>query len=154
MKAAADLATDFCRVRDLDDLSGILTRAAEAMDATGLVVWIGNLTGDDLRPLLAHGYSEQTLSRMPPVARTDTNAAAAAYRSGRLQIVVSTPTSSGALVAPILVPGGCIGALSAEFRSGETSDSLQSLATILAAHLATILATVPAETIEPQVAQA
>ena len=154
MKAAADLATDFGRVRDLDDLSSILGRAAEAIDATGLVVWMGSLTGDDLRPLLAHGYNEQALSRMPPVARTDTNAAAAAYRSGHLQIVVSTPGSSGALVAPILVPGGCIGALSAEFRGGETSDSVQSFTTIVAAHLATVLATTPAESIEPQAAQA
>ena len=154
MKAAADLATDFGRVSDLDDLSGILGRAAEAMDATGLVVWMGNLTGGDLRPLLAHGYNEQTLSRMTPVARTDTNAAAAAYRSGHLQIVVSTPESSGALVAPILVPGGCIGALSAEFRGGETSDSVQSFATIVAAHLATVLTMTPAESIEPKAAQA
>jgi GAF domain-containing protein len=154
MRAAADLATDFGRVSDLDDLSGILGRAAEAMDATGLVVWMGSLTGGDMRPLLAHGYDEQTLSRMTPVARTDTNAAAAAYRSGHLQIVVSTPESSGALVAPILVPGGCIGALSAEFRGGETSDSVQSFATIVAAHLATVLATTPAQSIEPKAAQA
>lgn len=154
MKAAADLATDFGRVSDLYDLSGILGRAAEAMDATGLVVWMGNLTGGDMRPLLAHGYNEQTLSRMTPVARTDTNAAAAAYRSGHLQIVVSTPESSGALVAPILVPGGCIGALSAEFRGGETSDSVQSFATIVAAHLATVLTMTPAESIEPKAAQA
>jgi hypothetical protein len=154
IKAAAELATDFGRVRDLDDLARILARTADALDATGLVVWMGTLNGDDLRPLLAHGYSEQTLARIAPVARTDDNAAAAAYRSGQLQIVVSKPGASGAIVAPILVSGGCIGALSAEFRGGETSESVQSFATIVAAHLATVLPATPPETIEPETAQA
>jgi hypothetical protein len=152
IKAAADLATDFGRVRDLDDLARILARTAEALEATGLVVWMGTLTGDDLRPFLAHGYSEQTLARIAPVSRTDDNAAAAAYRSGQLQIVVSKPGASGAIVAPILVPGGCIGALSAEFLGGETSESVQSFATIVAAHLATVLPTAPAESIEQKAA--
>ncbi len=154
IKAAAALATDFGRVRDMDDLKRVLGRSAEAMDATGLLVWIGSLTGDDLRPLLAHGYTDQTLTRIAPVARTDSNAAAAAYRSGQLQIVVSTPGASGALVAPILVPGGCVGALSAEFRGAETSETVQAFATIVAGHLATVLATAPAESAEPKIAQA
>jgi hypothetical protein len=154
LKAAAYLATDFGRVRDLDDLTQLLGRTAAAMDATGLVVWLGSLDGADLRPLLAHGYSEQMLARIVPVARTDDNAAAAAYRSGALQIVVSKPGSSGAIVAPILVPGGCVGALSAEFRGGETSESVQAFAVIVAAHLATVLTTAPAENIEPKAAQA
>jgi GAF domain-containing protein len=154
LKAAAYLATDFGRVRDLDDLTQLLGRTAAAMDATGLVVWLGSLDGADLRPVLAHGYSEQMLARIAPVARTDDNAAAAAYRSGALQIVLSKPGSSGAIVAPILVPGGCVGALSAEFRGGETSESVQAFAVIVAAHLATVLTTAPAENIEPKAAQA
>jgi hypothetical protein len=39
--------------------------------------------GADLQPVIAHGYSDQVLSLMRPVARTADNAAAAAYRSGR-----------------------------------------------------------------------
>jgi hypothetical protein len=152
LTAAAELATDFGRVRDLDDLRQLLSRTATVMDATGLVVWLGNLDGADLRPLLAHGYSEQTLARIAPVARTEGNAAAAAYRSGKLQIVVSKPGSSGAIVAPILVPGGCVGALSAEFRGGETSESVQAVAVIVAAHLATILTMAPAEGIDTKAA--
>lgn len=154
IKAAADLATDFGRVRDLDDLKQLLGRTAEAMEASGLLVWMGSLGGDDLRPLLAHGYNDQTLARIAPVARTDTNAAAAAYRTGQLQIVVSKPGSSGALVAPILVPGGCIGALSAEFRGAETSETVQAFATIVAGHLATVLGATPADSMEPKAARA
>ncbi len=145
-KAATDVATDFGRVRDLDELTRVLGRAAEVMDASGLMVWVGSATGGDLRPVLAHGYSAEMIERIPPVPRSADNAAAAAYRSGTLQIVLSRPGgSSGAVVAPILSADGCIGALSAEIRSGgETSESVQALATIFAAHLASVLASAPA----------
>jgi hypothetical protein len=152
IKSAADLATDFGRVRDLEDLQRLLGRVAAAMEATGVLVWVGSVSGEDLRPLIAHGYNEQTLARIAPVARTDTNAAAAAYRSGQLQIVVSKPGVNGALVAPILVPGGCIGAFSAEFRGAETSETVQAFTTIVAGYLATVLGTSPADSVEPAAA--
>jgi hypothetical protein len=141
-KAATDVATDFGRVRDLTDLTRVLGRAAEVMDASGVMVWVGNASRTELRPALAHGYSPEMIERMPPVARTADNAAAAAYRSGALQIALSRPGGAGgAVVAPILAPDGCIGALSAEIRSGgETSESVQALAIIFAAHLAGVLA--------------
>jgi hypothetical protein len=154
-RAAADVATDFGRVRDLEELARILARAADLIDATGLVVWMGDASGADLRPVLAHGYSAQMMARMPPVARAADNAAAKAYRSGTLQIVLARPGSgSGAVVAPIMSADGCIGALSAEIRGGgETSESIQALATIFAAHLAGVLAITPtADITEPQTA--
>jgi hypothetical protein len=153
-RTAADLATDFGRVRDLEELTRILARAADVLDASGLMVWMGSATGGDLRPVLAHGYSSQMIARIPPVPRSADNAAAAAYRSGTLQIVLSRPgVSSGAVVAPILSADGCIGALSAEIRgSGETSELVQALATIFASHLAVVLATTPSEMVEPKAA--
>jgi hypothetical protein len=146
-RAAADLATDFGRVSDLEELRRILSRTADLLDASGLMVWMGSATGGDLRPVLAHGYSSQMIARIPPVARSADNAAAAAYRSGTLQIVLSRPgVSSGAVVAPILTADGCIGAFSAEIRgSGETSELVQALAAIFASHLAVVLATTPSE---------
>jgi hypothetical protein len=146
LKAAAGLCTDFGRLRDLEDLTMLLERAAEVMDASGLVVWLGGTTGGDLQPVLTHGYSEQMRARMPNVPRSGDNAAAAAYRTGQLQIVMSRPgVSSGAIVAPILAPDGCVGALSAEIRhGGEASESVQALAAIFASQLAPVLATAPA----------
>ena len=148
LKAASGVATDFGRVRDLDELTRVLGRAAEVMDASGLMVWMGSATGADLRPVLAHGYSAEMIARIQPVPRSADNAAASAYRSATLQIVLSRPGgTSGAVVAPILSPDGCIGALSAEIRSGgETSDGVQALAAIFAAHLAGVLQTAPAAT--------
>jgi hypothetical protein len=151
-KAAAELATDFGRVRDLDELTRILGRAAQVMDASGVMVWIGSPSGGDLRPVLAHGYSAEMIARIPPVPRSADNAAASAYRTGTLQIVLSRPGgATGAVVAPILSADGCIGALSAELRrGGETSEGVQALASIFAAHLAGVLATAPADVVESQ----
>ncbi len=126
------------------------------MDASGVMVWIGDVAGADLRPVLAHGYSAAMIARIPPVPRSADNAAAAAYRSGTLQIVMSRPGgSSGAVVAPILAADGCIGALSAEIRSGgETSESVQALAAIFASHLAGVLSTATAPAAELNQAKA
>ncbi len=153
VKVAASLATEFGRVRDIDELRHTLGLAAEAMDASGLMVWMGSESGSELRVALAHGYSHDVLARIPTVARSADNAAAAAFRSGTLQIVLSRPGgSAGAVVAPIMTADGCVGALSAEIRHGaETSEGVQALAEIAAAHLAGVLSQ-PAEMSAPKAA--
>src|SRR5262249_7049399 len=116
-------------------------RAAALTEASGVVVWLGSPQGDDLRPVLTHGYNPQVVAKLTAVPRSANNAAAAAYRSGTLQVVPSQPFSSGAIVAPLLGPDGCIGALSAEFRGAEASEPVQAFAAIVAAHLAGVLGT-------------
>jgi hypothetical protein len=154
LKTAARLCTDFACVRDIHDLEQLLERASEVMDAAGLVVWIGDSNGAELHPVLTHGYSDDTRARLPNVPRAANNAAAAAYRSGDMQIVLSRPGGAkGAIVAPILGPQGCIGALSAEIRGGgEASDSVQALAAIVAAQLAGVLAAPRAESADARAA--
>jgi hypothetical protein len=147
LATAANLCTDFGRVRNLADLKQMLARAADVLDASGLVVWIGSTGGADLQPMVSHGYTPQIVARMPSVPRSADNAAAAAYRTGTLQVVSSKPGgASGALVAPLLAADGCIGALSAEVRGGgEGSKNIQALATIFAAHLASVFAATAAD---------
>jgi hypothetical protein len=154
LKTAAQLCTDFGCMRNVSDLEQLLARASDVMDAAGLVVWLGSPEGAELRPVLSHGYSEATRARLPNVPRTANNAAAAAYRSGDLQIVVSRPGGAkGAIVAPILAAQGCIGALSAEIRGGgEASESVQALAAIVAAQLAGVLASPAVESAAARVA--
>jgi hypothetical protein len=153
MIAAADICTELGRVNEQADLIKLLGRAAELMDASGIVIWMGNPAGGDLRPALTYGYPPQTVARMPAVPRNAGNAAAAAYRSAALQIVLTRPgASSGALVAPLLTPDGCIGALSAEIRGrGETSDTTQALVVLFAAQLASVLAPLSAMPVETPV---
>jgi hypothetical protein len=141
LKAAAELCTEFGRVTDPSDLPALLARAADVMDASGVVVWLGDRTGADLRPVLAHGYPDHVLARMPNVPRAADNAAATAYRTGKLQIVLRRPGgANGAVVAPLLSSDGCVGAFTAEILAGsEATDSVQAMAAIVAAQLTAVL---------------
>lgn len=163
LKAAADLSTDFGRVRDSEELSRLLERTADLLDATGLIVWmVDQPTGSgqpdaSLKPVLAHGYAPAMLAKMPAMPRSADNAAAAACRTGALQIVLSKPGGpAGAVVAPILTADGCVGALSAEIKSGgEGSEAVQAVAAIVAAHLASVVAPAPGDAVatpEPRAA--
>ena len=142
LTATADLCVELNRARDVEELTSLLERAAQVLDASGLVVWVGAPGASMLRPVLAHGYSPQALARMPHVPRTGDNAAATAFRTGKLQIVLTRPgMSAGALAAPMLTPNGCIGALTAEIRNGgEAHDGVQALMSIIGSQLAGILA--------------
>jgi hypothetical protein len=145
LESVARICTDICRVERAEEMQALMGRAAEVLEASGLVLWVGSASGSDLRPAFAHGYSADIVARIPVVPRSANNAAAAAYRSGTLQLVQSTPgeQAKGAIVAPVLSPDGCIGVLSAEIRGGrEGSPAVQSLATIFAAQLASLVASV------------
>jgi hypothetical protein len=146
IKAAAQLCTEIGRVGDTAELKTLLGRAADLLDASGLMLWMATASGAELRPALAHGYDPQTVARIPPVARSAGNAAAAAFRTATLQIVVARPGSSkGAIVAPVLSADGCIGVLSAEMRDGaEASETVQAVAALIAAQLAGVVASTPA----------
>jgi hypothetical protein len=145
LHAVSTLCTDFGRVSDLEELKSLLGQAAGLMDATGLMVWVGSADGSELQPALAHGYTQEMLARIPTLRRSADNAAAAAFRSGKIQIVLAHEGSaSGAIVAPMLSSRGCVGVVSAETQRGaETSESLQAMAALFAAQLAGVLQTTP-----------
>jgi hypothetical protein len=142
LRSVADLCTEFGRIKDGGQLKTLLEQAADLLNARGLIVWLGSSTGADLRPVLAHGYSDATLARIPTVTRSADNAAAAAYRTGEVQIVKSKiGGSQGAIVTPLLAADGCIGALTAEIRDrAEESPSTRALSLIVAAQLSGVLA--------------
>ena len=146
LRAASQLCTDLGRVSDVEELRGLVGRAAELMDASGLIVWMSAPDGNQLIPAMSHGYGPEMMARLPALARSADNAAATAYRTSQLQIVLARPGSSnGAIVAPVLSPAGCVGVISAEIRGGgETSESVQAIAAIFAAQLAAVLHTTPA----------
>jgi hypothetical protein len=146
LRAASQLCTDLGRVSDLDELTSLIGQAADVMDASGIVIWVASADGTYVQLALSHGYAPQVTARMSRIMRSADNAAAAAYRTGQMQIVLARPgESNGAVVAPLLSADGCIGALSAEIRGGgESSESVQALAAIFAAQLAGVLNTTPA----------
>ena len=146
--AAASLCTDLSRITTTAALPGLLGRAAGVLDAPGLILWIS--AGEQLFPVMGHGYDESMLTRLGPIARDAENAAAAAWRTGQLTVVPAATTGKyGAIVAPLFGLHDCIGVLSAEVRRGEDAPAVQAVAAIIAAQLSTVVPAWPAASLSP-----
>jgi hypothetical protein len=134
LPAVARLCTQFCRVQNPDDVAPLLQEAARILDATGLIVWVWDDAVDGLRAALSHGYSDRILTQLPAVRRDADNATAAAFRTAHVRGI------PGALVLPLIVPGGCAGVLAIELRDGrEQAKPVRAIATIFAALLAQLV---------------
>ena len=95
---------------DLDELKSLIGQAADVMDASGVVVWVGSPDGSNLQPALSHGYPPQVMVRMSTIPRSADNAAAAAFRTSQLQFVLARPgESNGAVIGPAAFCGGLRG---------------------------------------------
>jgi cytoskeletal protein RodZ len=137
LAAAAQLCTGLSRSDSTSELAAHLAEAARILDAVGVIVWGWDALGAELRPALAHGYSDKLLGQLPPVKREADNATAAAFRSAELCVVDGSDGASGALVAPMMAHGGCVGVLAIEVQNRtEQLGSVRALVTIFAAQLA------------------
>jgi CHASE3 domain sensor protein len=147
----AQLCSELAGVSDEGQLTGLIERAARLLDASGIIVWVVDPSGDALQPAMSHGYADQIVRKMGKIHRDANNAAAAAYRSGAMRTVCGEAGANGAVVAPLITSAGCIGVLSAEMKAGaEKDESSQALAAIFAAQLATLVA--PAEPAHARIA--
>jgi len=144
LTSVALLCTELSRVATTESLPPLLGRSAAALDASGLILWVG--AGDRLLPVLAHGYPAETISRLAPVTRTDDNAAATAWRTGERVILSSTNDSAAAIVIPVLGIDTCLGVLAFEVPDGREHDAAtHAVGAIIAAQLATIVPTASTE---------
>ena len=144
LAAAAHLCTELGRVIEPRDVPPLLEGAAKILNAIGLIVWVWDPHGTALRPALAHGYPEDVLAQLPGVRRDADNATATAFRSAETRIVNGSDLASGAVVVPLMTPGGCGGVLAVELKDGrEHNESVRALAMIFAAQLATLVGFVP-----------
>ena len=148
LRTVARLCTELGRVDHPDDLQRVLRGAADVMDATGLIVWLWDGIASELRPALAHGYSDRVLAQLPPVRPNADNATAAAFRTSQPRSIAGTDREAGALAVPLLTPSGCGGVLAIELQHGrEQLSAVRSIATIFAAMLAQLIASAqPVET--------
>jgi hypothetical protein len=136
----ASLCVDLARVADTRALPSLLDRTAEILDASGIILWIADPDGRELNPIFAQGYPEQLVNRLGTIPRDAENATAAAFRTSLLQTVTADAISAGAIAAPLLTPGGCVGVMAAEVRhDSERQDGKLAAATIVAAQLATLV---------------
>ncbi len=144
LTVVAGLCTDLARLTTPDALPQLLERSARALNASGLVLWVG--VGDRLVPVMGHGYPPQVMSRLQPALRTDDTAAAAAWRTAEPTIVTGTDGSNGAIAAPLLGVNGCVGVLAFEMDRGREHDSeALAAAALIAAQLATAIPAPAAE---------
>jgi hypothetical protein len=148
---AAAVCTALSRVSTGAEIPAVLAHAAEVLDASGIILWLG--AGEDLFAATSHGYHPRVLARLGPIRRNAENATAAAWRACALRVVQGDATHNGAVVAPLFGPStslgpwsdGCIGVLTAEVRGGRENDpTTQAVTAIIAAQLATIVAAWPA----------
>jgi GAF domain len=138
--AVAALCTDLSRVDDTLALPPLLERAATLLDAAGIILWIADPEGRELTPVLAQGYPQHLIDRLGTIPRGAENATAAAFRTATLQTVYGDGGTNGAIAAPLVTCGGCVGVMAAEVR-GDTEKLRANLAaaTILAAQLAALV---------------
>jgi hypothetical protein len=136
----ASLCLDLARVVDTRALPSLLDRTAELLDASGIILWIADPDGRELNPIFAQGYPQQLVNRLGTIPRDAENATAAAFRTSLLQTVMADSISGGAIAAPLVTPGGCVGVMAAEVRhDSERQDAKLAAATIVAAQLATLV---------------
>jgi len=151
----ARLCSDLARVQQTSELPRLLERTAQAIDASGMIVWIADAAGQELRPAMSFGYAQHVIAKMGNITREATNAAAAAYRTGEMRTVMGDDRSHGALIAPLVTADGCIGVLSAEMKGGSEKDECsQSLISIVAAQLATLVSPSPSAALDQTAAEA
>ena len=140
LPGVAAVCTDLARLADTRSLPALLERAAEALDAEGIILWIADPDGRELSPIVTHGYSPNLVTRLGTILRDAENATAAAFRTSLLQTVKTDAFSCGAIAAPLVTPGGCVGVMAAEVRrEGEQQPARLAAATIVAAQLATLV---------------
>ncbi len=136
----ASLCVDLARIVDTRALPSLLDRTASLLDASGIILWIADPDGRELNPIFAQGYPQQLVNRLGTIPRDAENATAAAFRTSLLQTVMADEISGGAIAAPLVTPGGCVGVMAAEVRhDSERQDAKLAAATIVAAQLATLV---------------
>ncbi|MGH9408995.1 MAG: hypothetical protein ACRD1V_06035 [Vicinamibacterales bacterium] len=140
LPSLAALCTDLARVSDTGAVRTLLGRAAAALNATGLVVWIADPDGHELFPMLVHGYPPQIATRLGTIGRDADNLTGAAFRTGLLQTVKATSASIGAVAAPLTGAKGVVGVLAVELKdNGEQRDDRRAAVAIVAAQIATLV---------------
>jgi len=134
------LCTDLARVIDTQQLPSLLDRASSLLDAKGIILWLSDPDGRELNAIVAHGYAPQLVDRLGAIPREAENATAAAFRTALLQTVKASTDSNGAIAAPLVTAGGCVGVMAAEVRhDGEREETRLAAAAIVAAQLATLV---------------
>jgi len=148
LEAVARVCATMAKATSAAELREVMADAADTVGASGMIVWLG--AGEELFPVLGHGYDPRMLARIGPLSRQASNATTLAWRTADTQIVPGAEGRAGAIVVPLISPQGCIGVLSAEVSTGREGDAATRAVTVLfAAQLSTIVAAWPEPSAAP-----
>ena len=144
LQDVSEICSDLSALSDAGALTGALERAASALGASGMIVWIASNDGNTLAPVASQGFDEKLVSRIGRIPRDSANLTAAAYRDNIPRISAATETAPSALAVTLCGPTGPTGVLSVELKPGVAADEARvALATIFAAQLATLAQPIP-----------
>lgn len=142
---AAQLCGELARVSDGAQIAPLLKRAADVLDATGLIVWVASADGSALVPAASCGYDDRMIARVGSLPRNAENLTAAAFRDGARRTSAAHAGTPAAIAVPLIGPAGPIGVLSGEIRHVErVGETPSALASIFAAQFATLVSSMPA----------
>lgn len=142
---AADVCVDLARLLDGRDLPALLERAASAIGATGLVLWVIDEDRTTLRATLGHGYSDRMLHRLGSLQVSADNVTSVACRTLQPQVVPSaSAAASGAIAVPLISSTGCVGVLAAEVKGVAAGDTHVAVARVIGAQLSAVITPTPA----------
>lgn len=142
---AADVCVDLARLLDGRDLPALLERAASAIGATGLVLWVIDEDRTTLRATLGHGYSDRMLQRLGALQISADNVTSVACRTLQPQVVPSASADvSGAIAVPLISSTGCVGVLAAEVNGVAAGDIHVAVARVIGAQLSAVITPTPA----------
>jgi hypothetical protein len=140
LAATAELCVDLARLLDGRDVPSLLARASDVLDAKGIMIWSADAASEQLRPSLAHGYSEKVLRKLQPIAIADENITSQTFRTMKPQWMNGNHGGETmAIAVPLISTGGCVGVMAAEIRHNRSQADVMALARIIAAQFATII---------------
>jgi hypothetical protein len=140
LAATAELCVDLARLLDGRDVPALLARASDVLDAKGIMIWSADAASEQLRPSLAHGYSEKVLRKLQPLAMADENITSQTFRTMKPQWMNGNHGGETmAIAVPLISTGGCVGVMAAEIRHNRSQADVMALARIIAAQFATII---------------
>ena len=142
---AADVCVDLARLLDGRDLPALLERAASAIGAKGLVLWVVDEDRTTLRATLGHGYSDRMLQRLGILQVSADNVTSVACRTLQPQVVPSASAdAAGAIAVPLISSTGCVGVLAAEVQGVTAGDHHVVAARVIGAQLSAVITPTPA----------
>ena len=151
MRDVGEICADLSTLADTGALSGALNRAASALNASGVIVWIASNDGSALSPVASHGFDQKLVARFGRISRESANLTAAAFRENVPRTSTATPTAPAALAVTLCGPMGPLGVLSVELKPDVPPDDARlALATIFAAQLATLANPISSEAGAPE----